>query len=141
MNAFRPLAASIRFRYNCASSAAEHSLADSAARSSVRLFSCIAFLSWKARQRGHAAVEAFGCPPASLAGKAGDSGPARSAQRLAAGRRAAPGLAARVLLDHLRHEVQAVLHGRRRALESFAVDRLGYGVATQTQRNVFNLLD
>src|SRR6185437_26185 len=27
------------------------------------------------------------------------------------------------------------------ALESFAVDRLGYGVAAQTQRDVFNLLD
>src|SRR5579863_2918710 len=100
MNAFRLLAASIRFRYSCASSTAEHSLAASAARSSVKLFSCIAFY---------------------------------------------PGLDSRVLvdhlLDHLRHEVQAVLDGRRRALESFAVDRFGHGVVTQTQRHVLDLLD
>src|SRR5260370_42646477 len=96
MNAFRLLAASIRFRYNCASSTAEHSLAASAARSSVKLFSCIAFY---------------------------------------------PGLDSRVLLDHLRHEVQAVLNGRRRALEGFTVDRFGHRVVTQTQRDVFDLLD
>ena len=31
--------------------------------------------------------------------------------------------------------------GRRRALESFAVDRFGHRVVTQTQRDVFDLLD
>src|SRR5579863_1636665 len=100
MNAFRLLAASIRFRYSCASSTAEHSLAASAARSSVKLFSCIAFY---------------------------------------------PGLDSRILvdhlLDHLGHQVQAVLDSRRRALESFTFDRFGHRVGTQTQRDVFNLFD
>jgi hypothetical protein len=99
-------------------------------------------LSWKARQRSHAAVEAFGCPPASLAGKPGDGGHARPLRGAPCrGLASRAGLAARVLLDHLRHEVQAILHSRRRALESFAFDGFSYGVVTQTQRDVFDLLD
>jgi hypothetical protein len=95
-------------------------------------------------------VEAFGCPPASRAEEAGDNGHASAGatRRDAAGGTSPEGrlarrarLDARVLLDHLRHEVQAFLHSRRRALESFAFDRFGHRVVTQTQRDVFDLLD
>lgn len=57
---------------------------------------------------------------------------------LPAGRAA---LAMRVLLDHLRHEIQTVLHGRRGTLKGFAIDRFGHHVVAQAQRDVFDLFD
>jgi hypothetical protein len=47
----------------------------------------------------------------------------------------------RFLFNDLRHQIQAVLRGRRGALELVALYDFSYGVVTQAQRNIFNLFD